>query len=52
MKKLTLLLTLGLSLISVSAFAYDYGYRHDNRTAYVQPGRDVKTCESTVLIEC
>ena len=38
MKKLTLLLALGLSLITTSAFAYDY--RHDNRTAYVTPGRN------------
>jgi hypothetical protein len=37
MKKLTLLLALGLSLITASAFAYDY--RHDNRVAYVSPGR-------------
>jgi hypothetical protein len=37
MKKLTLLLTLGLSLITASAFAYDY--HRDNRTAYVTPGR-------------
>jgi hypothetical protein len=40
MKKLTLLVTLGLSLISASAFAYDYGYRQDARTAYVTPGRN------------
>ena len=38
MKKLTLLLALGLSLITTSAFAYDY--RHDNRVAYVTPGRN------------
>jgi hypothetical protein len=38
MKKLTLLLALGLSLITASAFAYDY--RHDTRTGYVQPGRN------------
>src|SRR5690242_9560099 len=38
MKKLTLLLALGLSLITASAFAYDY--RYDTRTAYIQPGRN------------
>jgi hypothetical protein len=37
MKKLVLVIVLGLSLGSVSAFAYDY--RYDNRTAYVSPGR-------------
>ena len=40
MKKITLLLALGLSLITASAFAYDYGYHHDTRTAYVTPGRN------------
>ena len=40
MKKLTLLLTLGLGLISASAFAYDNDYRHDTRTAYVTPDRN------------
>ena len=38
MKKLTLLLAMGLSLITASAFAYDY--RHDTREAYVTPGRN------------
>ena len=40
MKKLTLLLAMGLSLITASAFAYDYGYRNDTREAYVTPGRN------------
>ena len=38
MKKLALIIALGLSLGSVSAFAYDY--RHDNHVAYVSPGRN------------
>ena len=37
MKKLILVVVLGLSLGSVSAFAYDS--RYDNRAAYVSPGR-------------
>jgi len=38
MKKLILVIALGLSLGSASAFAYEYG--RDNRTAYVSPGRN------------
>src|SRR5437773_10900443 len=38
MKKLALIIALGLSLGSVSALAYDY--RYDNHTAYVSPGRN------------
>ena len=38
MKKLALIIALGLSLGSVSAFAYDY--RYDNHVAYVSPGRN------------
>ena len=38
MKKLILVIVLGLSLGSVSAFAYDS--RYDNRAAYVSTGRD------------
>jgi len=38
MKKLALIIGLGLSLGSVSAFAYDY--RSDNHVAYVSPGRN------------
>lgn len=38
MKKLALIIALGLSLGSVSAFAYDY--RYDNRVAYISPGRN------------
>jgi hypothetical protein len=37
MKKLTLIMALGLTLISGSAFAYDT--RYQNRYAYVSPGR-------------
>jgi len=37
MKKLILVIALGLSLGGASAFAYDY--RYDNRAAYVSPGR-------------
>ena len=37
MKKLMLIIVLGLGLGGTSAFAYDY--RSDNRTAYVLPGR-------------
>ncbi|HST29415.1 MAG TPA: hypothetical protein VLK27_01090 [Chthoniobacterales bacterium] len=37
MKKLTLIIALGLTLISGSAFAYDS--RYDSRYAYVSPGR-------------
>ena len=38
MKKLILIIALGLSLGSASAFAYDY--HSDNREAYVSPRRD------------
>src|SRR4029077_11526364 len=38
MKKLILVVALGLSLGTASAFAYDY--RHDTRVAYVSPGRN------------
>ena len=38
MKKLTLIVALGLSVLSASAFAYDY--RYENRYAYVSPGRN------------
>jgi hypothetical protein len=38
MKKLTLIIALGLSLVSVSAFGYEY--RSENRYAYVSPGRN------------
>lgn len=38
MKKLILVIALGLSLGSVSAFAYDY--RYDNRAAYGSPERN------------
>jgi hypothetical protein len=38
MKKLILIIVLGLSLGSVSAFAYDS--RYDNRAAYVSQGRN------------
>lgn len=38
MKKLALIIALGLSLGSASAFAYDY--RDDNHLAYVSPGRN------------
>jgi len=37
MKKLILILSIGVSLCGASAFAYDY--RYDNRAAYVSPGR-------------
>ena len=37
MKKLTLIIALGLSLVSASAFAYDSHY--EGRYAYVSPGR-------------
>jgi hypothetical protein len=37
MKKLTLIIALGLTLIGGSAFAYDT--RYPNRYAYVSPGR-------------
>jgi len=37
MKKLTLIIALGLSLVSISAFGYEY--RYENRYAYVSPGR-------------
>ena len=37
MKKLTLIIALGLSLVTVSAFGYEY--RSENRYAYVSPGR-------------
>ena len=38
MKKLTLILALGLTLLSGSAFAYDS--RYQNHYAYVSPGRN------------
>ena len=38
MKKLILIIALGLSLVSVSAFGYDS--RYQNRYAYVSPGRN------------
>ena len=38
MKKLTLIIALGLSLLTVSAFGYEY--RSENRYAYVSPGRN------------
>src|SRR5438132_13904697 len=38
MKKLILVVTLGLILGTGSAFAYDY--RYDTRVAYVSPGRN------------
>lgn len=38
MKKLLLIVVLGVSLGSVSAFGYDY--RYENHTAYVSPGRN------------
>ena len=38
MKKLTLIIALGLSLVTVSAFGYEY--RSENRYAYVSPGRN------------
>ena len=41
MKKLILVIVLGLSLGSISAFAYDsYDSRYDNRAAYVSQGRN------------
>jgi len=41
MKKLILVIVLGLSLGSVSAFAYDSRYdNRDSRAEYVSPGRD------------
>ena len=38
MKKLILIVTLGLSLVSASAFAYDF--RYSNHYGYVSPGRN------------
>jgi len=38
MKKLILIIALGLSLVTVSAFGYEY--RSENRYAYVSPGRN------------
>jgi hypothetical protein len=38
MKKIVLILALGLSLVTVSAFGYEY--RSENRYAYVSPGRN------------
>jgi hypothetical protein len=39
MKKLLLIIGLGLSLVSASALAYDYNSRDQSRYGYVSPGR-------------